>query len=119
MLRLASDVDVHGDIIRGLRRRSPDIDLVRVQDVLPENTHDTEVLAWAAEENRVLVTNDRNTMVGFVFQRVASQAPMPGIIFTTNDQSIGEAIDDILLIAECMTEEEIREQVVIFLPFRG
>ena len=29
------------------------------------------------------------------------------------------AIGDILLIAECMSEEELKEQLVIFLPFRG
>jgi hypothetical protein len=46
MLRLASDADVHGDIIRGLRRRVPSIDLVRAQDVLPKRTSDREVLAW-------------------------------------------------------------------------
>ena len=119
MLRLASDADVHGDIIRGLRRRSQDIDLVRVQDALPEGTPDPEVLAWAAAQDRVLITNDRNTMVGFAHQRVAVGEPVSGVIATTNDQSIGEAIEDILLIAECMPEEEIREQVVIFLPFRG
>ena len=44
---------------------------------------------------------------------------MPGLIATTNEQSIGSAIDDILLIAESMTGEEIRDQVVVFLPFRG
>jgi hypothetical protein len=27
MLRLASDADVHGEVIRGLRRRKPEIDL--------------------------------------------------------------------------------------------
>lgn len=48
MLPLASDADVHGDIIRGLRRRLPQIDLTRVQDVLPAGTPDVEVLAWAA-----------------------------------------------------------------------
>jgi predicted nuclease of predicted toxin-antitoxin system len=103
MLRLASDADVHGDIIRGLRRRLPEIDLVRAQDALPEGAADPEVLAWAAAENRVLLTNDRNTMV----------------IATTNEQSIGEAIDDILLVAECMSEEEVKDQIVVFLPFRG
>ena len=45
MLQLASDADVHGDILRGLRRRLPDIDLVRVQDALSEGTPDPEVLA--------------------------------------------------------------------------
>lgn len=105
MLRLASDADVHGGIIRGLRRRLPEIDLVRVQDVLPEGTVDPDVLAWAAEENRTLITNDRNTMIGFAYQHVSAGEPMPGLIATTNDQSIESAIDDILLIAECMTEE--------------
>ena len=69
MLRLASDADVHGEIIRGLRRRMPEIDLVRAQDALPEGTPDPAVLAWAAAENRILITNDRNTMVGFAYQR--------------------------------------------------
>jgi predicted nuclease of predicted toxin-antitoxin system len=119
MLRLASDADVHGEIIRGLRRRRSEIDLVRAQDALPEGTPDLEVLAWAATENRILITNDRNTMVGFAYQRVAAGGPVPGVIATTNEQSIGSAIDDILLIAEYMPEEEIRNQVVVFLPFRG
>ena len=119
MLRLASDADIHGAIPRGLRRRLPGIDLVRAQDALPEGTPDPEVLAWAAAENRVLITNDRNTMVGFAYQRVTAGEPVPGLIVTTNAQSIGLAIGDILLIAEYMPEEEMRDQVVVFLPFRG
>jgi predicted nuclease of predicted toxin-antitoxin system len=119
MLRLASDADVHGEIVRGLRRRLPEIDLVRVQDALPEGAPDRDVLAWTAAENRVLVTNDRNTMVGFAYQRVSAGESVPGLIATTIEQSIGSAIDDILLIVECMPEEEIRDQVVVFLPFQG
>jgi Domain of unknown function (DUF5615) len=119
MLRLASDADVHGEIIRGLRRRLPEIDLVRAQDALPEGTPDPDVLAWAAVESRVLITNDRNTMVGFAYQRVAAGESIPGVIATTVEQSVGSAIDDILLIAEFMPEEEIRGQIVVFLPFGG
>lgn len=119
MLRLAGDADIHGDIVRGLRRRRPDIDLVRVQDVLPLGTADPEVLDWAAAENRILLTNDRNSMIGFALQRVSAGRLIPGLIATTNDQSIGSTIDDILLVAEFMPEEEIRTQIVVYLPFRG
>ena len=119
MLRLASDADVHGEIIRGLRRRLPEIDLVRAQDALPEGTPDPEVLAWATAENRILITNDRNTMVGFARLRVEAGKPMPGLIATTNKQSIGSTIDDIVIVAEYMPEEEIKDQIVVFLPFRG
>ena len=119
MLRLASDADVHGEIVRGLCRRLPELDLLRVQDVLPKGTPDPEVLAWAAAENRILITNDRNTMVGFAYRRAAQGEPVTGLIATTNDQSIGSAIEDILLIAEFMSEEEIRSQFIVFLPLRG
>jgi len=42
---------------------------------------------------------------------------MPGLIATNNEQSIGLAIDDILLLAEHMSEEEMRDQIIVFLPF--
>ncbi len=58
-------------------------------------------------------------MIAFAYQRVAAGEPVAGLIATTNEQAIGLAIDDILLIAEYMPEEEIRDQVVVFLPFRG
>jgi hypothetical protein len=32
MLRLAADENFNGDIVRGLLRRKPDLDIVRVQD---------------------------------------------------------------------------------------
>lgn len=118
MLRLASDVDVHGEIVRGLRRRQPALDLVRVQDFLPDNTPDPLVLAWAADDDRVLITNDRNTMIGFARARVASGAAMPGLIATSNKQPIGSAIDDILLIAENLSWQEMAGQSIVYLPMR-
>jgi hypothetical protein len=117
MLKLASDFDVRGSIIRGLRRRVPTIDLLRAYDFLPEDAPDPDVLAWAAAEQRVLITNDRNTMVGFARKRLAASDLMPGLIVTTNEQTTGAAIDQILLLAECMSEEEIRTEAVVFLPF--
>ena len=119
MLRLASDGDVHGDTIRGLRRRLPEIDLVRIQDALPKGANDPDVLAWAARESRVLITNDRNTMVAFARQRVIAGLSMPGVIVTTNQQSIGSTIDDLALIAECLSEVEMSNQIVTYLPYRG
>jgi len=119
MLRLASDADVHGDIVRGLRRRLPEIDLLRAQDALPAGAPDVEVLSWAAAENRVLITNDRGTMIGFAYRRVKAGEPVPGIIATTNEQSIGSAIDDILLVAEYVLEDEMRGRIVVFLPLQS
>lgn len=115
MLRLATDADVERAIVQGLRRHAPDLDLVHSLDVLPEGTPDPEVLGWAAAENRVLISNDRATMIGFANRRVAAGEPLPGLIVASKKQAIGRAIEDILIIAECMSEDEIRDQVV-FLP---
>jgi hypothetical protein len=118
MLRLASDADVNGDLIRGLRRRQSGIDLIRVMDSLDEGVSDREVLAWASAENRVLITNDRNTMVGLAFELLMAGQPCPGLIVATNEQSVGGAIDDLLLISEQMSIDEIRDRVVVNLPLR-
>ena len=48
MLRLVSDEDVHDDIIRGLRRREPTLNIVRVIDVGLNHTPDPVILEWAA-----------------------------------------------------------------------
>jgi predicted nuclease of predicted toxin-antitoxin system len=118
MLRLATDADVDGAITRGLLRRLPEINLVTVQDVLPEGAPDQQILAWAAVENRIVVTNDRSTMTDLASERVAAGEPVPGLIVVSRLQSIGSAIDDILLIVELMPEDEIRDRVVVYLPLR-
>src|SRR5262245_9209683 len=61
--------------------------LLRAQDVLPLGTQDAEILSWAAAEGRVLISNDRNTMVGLAYQRAAAGDPAPGLIATTNNRS--------------------------------
>ena len=64
----------------------------------------------------MIITNDRTTMIGFAVQRVQAGLPVAGLIVTTLQQSIGRTIDDVFLIAVCMTEPEIRDQVVVYLP---
>lgn len=119
MLRLAVDADVRGGIVRGLRRRLPELDLVRANDAFPMGTLDPDVLAWAAKEGRVLLSNDRRTMRAFATERVAAGFPMPGVILTRNDQPIGAALKDLELIVKSIGPDEMRDRVLIFLPFRG
>jgi predicted nuclease of predicted toxin-antitoxin system len=61
-LRLLADADLHPGIARGIGARNPEVDFEVSQGVLPEGTRDPEVLAFAAEQGRVLVSHDVNTM---------------------------------------------------------
>ena len=58
MLRLAADENFNGDIVRGLLRRNPKLDIVRVQDVGLSGADDPSVLQWAADKGRIVVTHD-------------------------------------------------------------
>jgi hypothetical protein len=116
MLRLLSDENVHGDIIRGLWRRAPDLDLRRVQDEGLSHTPDPLILEWAAGENRVIITRDRATLIGSAQARVAAGEAMPGVLALRPNATIGGAIDDILLVAQCYSEEEMRDQQIVYIP---
>ncbi len=115
MVPLAADADLHGDVVRGFRRRRPDLDLVRAQDALPPGTPDPDVLEWAAAEGRVLVTQDVNTMVGHAWARVRAGLPMPGVLVCGPTLTIGQAIDELELAADGGEPEDFRDQVQ-FLP---
>lgn len=112
MLRLATDEDVHDDIVRGLRRRDPALDIVRVVDVGLDRTPDPIILDWAATEGRVLITGDLNTMVGFALGRVQAGLPMPGVLALLENVGIGRVIDDILLAAQADVADEVKDQVM-------
>jgi predicted nuclease of predicted toxin-antitoxin system len=72
MLRLVADENFNGDILRGLLLRQPDLDIVRVQDVGLIEAEDPEILAWAAENDRIVLTHDQATMGNHAYERVAA-----------------------------------------------
>jgi hypothetical protein len=115
MLRLATDADVHGDVIRGLGRREPRLNVVRVQDVGLRTADDAAILEWTASQGRILITGDRKTLVGTAYERVKAGLPMSGVMVFRHRLSIGQAIEEILIVALCSTEDEMKDRVV-FLP---
>jgi predicted nuclease of predicted toxin-antitoxin system len=114
VLRLVSDENFNADILRGLYRRRPDLDVVRVQDVGLSATPDPDVLAWAAAEGRVLLTHDRDTMPNFAYDRVRAGQPLPGVFLVSDLMPVGQAIDEILLAVECLLPEECKDLVRFF-----
>ena len=80
MIRFLADEDFNNDFLRALRRRRPAVDVVRVQDVGLSGRSDPAVLAWAAEQRRVLLTHDAATLVGHALARLAAGEAMPGVL---------------------------------------
>jgi hypothetical protein len=116
VIKLASDGNFDGDIVRGLLRRRPDLDIVRVQDAELTESPDPVILVWAAGENRVLMTHDRDTTPNFAFDRVPAGEPMPGVFLVSDRMPKGQAIEELLLFVECLSPEDCQDQVMYF-PF--
>jgi hypothetical protein len=117
MLRLVADENLNNDIVRGLLRRRPDLDIVPVQDVGLSGADDPTVLRWAAQEGRVLLTHDVSTITKYAFERVRVGQVMSGVFEVSRAVPIGQAITDILLLAECSFGSEWEGQVC-YLPLR-
>jgi predicted nuclease of predicted toxin-antitoxin system len=114
VIKAATDENFDGGILRGLLRRQPDLDVVRVQDVGLAQTADERILAWAAAEERVLLTHDRDTIPNFAYDRVRAGEPLPGVFLVSDHIAKGQAIDELLLAVHCLTPEECRNLVTYF-----
>jgi len=93
MLKLLADENFDNTIVRGLLRRNPQIDIVRVQDVGLSSKDDPTVLNWAAQEDRVLLTHDVATITGYAYDRVKQGQQMPGVIEVSVGAAIGQVIE--------------------------
>ncbi len=110
-MRFLADEDFDADILRGVRRQVPEMIVETVQDVGLTNVGDRNVLAWATQDNRVLLTHDVNTMSGFALNRVRTGLPMPGVIVVKKLAPIGVSITDLVYIVQAGTESDFKNQV--------
>ncbi|GAB4195387.1 MAG: hypothetical protein OHK0022_12080 [Roseiflexaceae bacterium] len=111
MLKLLADENLNNAIIRGLLRRKPDTDIVRVQDIGLSGADDPTVLEWAANTGRILLTQDVATITRYAYDRTANGLPMPGVFEISQSHAIGEILDDLLLLIECSYDGEWEGQV--------
>jgi predicted nuclease of predicted toxin-antitoxin system len=115
MLRLLSDENFNGDIVRGLWHHRPELDLRRVQDVGLEEADDSTILEWAAVNNCILLTHDQATMPDFAYARIIARQPMPGVFVVPDRMAVRQALDELLLIEDCSEQAEWTD-LVVYLP---
>ena len=69
------------------------------------------VLAWVANEGRVLLTHGQKTVPKYADERVVAVLSMPGVFVGDTDLPVRQAIEDILLLVECSEGHEWEVQV--------
>jgi len=110
-MRFAADENFNNNVVRGMLRVRPELDVVRVQDVGLSGVDDPEILEWCAGEGRVTLTHDRATMVAFAAARLDEGESMPGLIAVDDRAAIRQVIEDLVLIEDCVSDEEISGQI--------
>jgi hypothetical protein len=117
MIRFVADEDFNGRICRGLLLRKSELDLVRVQDVGLSGASDENLLEWAADDGRIVLSHDGRTMPRYTTDRLNARLSVPGVIIVDDFASIGACIDDLLLVVECSEAHEWQDQIV-YVPFK-
>jgi len=112
-----ADENFDNDILRGLLRRTPRFDILRVQDIGLTGASDVDVLAWSTANGRIVLTHDVSTMVPALKAQLESRSHCAPIILVPDDLPIAQAIENILLLDECSTAADWVSGV-LYLPLR-
>jgi hypothetical protein len=78
-MRLLADENLNNHIYRSLSLQRPGLNIVRVQDVGLSGKPDPEILKWAVDENRILITHDVLTIPPLAMEWMNENCPIPGI----------------------------------------
>lgn len=105
-MRFLADENFNNEILRGLHRRLPDVQIVRGQDTALAGQSDSQLLAWAAEFDCIVLSHDVNTLIGFFNARVAAGLPVPGLFLVRGDKPIDAVIDSLVLIVAASEQAE-------------
>ena len=100
-----ADADLNQVIVTGVLRREPAIDFQTAFAAGLEGVKDPEVLAIAAQQERILVSHDRKTMpLEFAKFIIGNQSS--GVLIVSRKLSIEVVIEELLLIWAASSAEE-------------
>lgn len=112
MVRLLFDENFDRRVLRGIRLRLPAAELLTVQEAGLSGTPDPELLEWAAMEQRIMVSRDVQTMIGFAYDRVEQGQYLPGLFVVPATMPLSQVIEELVTIIECSETGEWESRVV-------
>lgn len=115
MLRLLIDQDLDQVILRGLLLRVPSLDVITAHQAGLSAASDPELLAWAADQTRIVITHDRRTMPYHAADRITKGEKIAGVIIVSRRLPVSQVINDLEIIVSCSDVDEW-ENVLKYLP---
>ncbi|NTV62831.1 MAG: DUF5615 family PIN-like protein [Oscillochloris sp.] len=112
-------LDEHIDPVlrREILRAAPDLEVWIIGDpgAPARGTLDPDILIWCEENGFCLVTNNRKSMPRHLADHVSLGHHMPGILVVNLAMTMGQMIDELVLIAGVAADDEFRD-LILYLP---
>ncbi|MGE0376648.1 MAG: DUF5615 family PIN-like protein [Planctomycetaceae bacterium] len=115
MLQLLADENLNRLIVKGVVDRLHTADFPRTQDLDLGGMPDPELLEWAAQANRVVVSHDVSTMTKHATDRLRQGHSFPGLLLIPSTTTTAVAIDELVMLCQCSDQLEW-ENLIAFLP---
>lgn len=113
--RFLADEDLHGDIVRAVRRLAPTIEITTVVEEGLQSAPDGDILEFAWESRWLVVSHDVRTLKDAAERRIASGAALHGVFLAAQHRTVREIADSLMLIAAASSFEEWHT-LITFLP---
>ena len=118
-IRYLLDENVNPALNSALKRREPNLTVWQVGKLEAPalGTLDPEILTWCENNSFILVTNNRRSMPVHLKDHLATGNKAEGIFILTNTLTMGEIVEELVLIALASTSD-VYENQITYLPVR-
>ena len=113
--RFLADNDLMDQIVLGVLRREPTVEMTRLREVGLAKAADSAVLDYAAREEFIVVSHDVNTMRAAAVERIESGRDMTGLLLVHQRSPVAETIEELILIWIASDDTEWFDEIQ-FLP---
>ena len=116
------DENLPGRLFRAIQRHNlgggDPIDAVRVgsSSDLPLGSDDPTILRWAESEDRIVVSEDKNTMPGHLGEHLAAGHHSPGVFLIRPGASVPTIVEFLVLVAYASEPHEWRDRIE-YIPY--
>lgn len=117
LIRYLLDENVDPLFRTQLLNHEPEMVVWRIGDPTtpPRGTLDPDILIWCENTGFILVTNNRKSMPEHLRDHLAMGHHTPGIFELNPNMTVGETIEELILIWEASESEEYQDRL-IYLP---
>ena len=107
-----ADASLHHAIVSGCRRREPAIDFLSAHEAKLEGVTDPDVLAFAAQHDRILITSDLRTMPEYFGDFLMTHGYCPGIFLVKQRKPFADVIEELVMVGAASTADEWKNRIL-------